>query len=51
MFPKLDELAGLVGMPPRDAAAAPRAARCSRIAQRAALAYLVIAAVDYVYQR
>jgi flagellar biosynthetic protein FlhB len=50
VVPKLDELAGLVGMPPAELLAT----LCSTvlsIAQRAALAYLVIAIVDYAWQR
>ena len=51
VLPKLDELAALVGMPP--VALLPRARRHRRcaIAQRAAVAYLVIALADFVYQR
>ena len=50
LFPKLDELAALVGTPPADLI--PEiAGMVMTIAQRAAIAYLVIAAVDYVWQR
>jgi flagellar biosynthetic protein FlhB len=50
LFPQLEELASLVGMPPAELLE-----RGSRtvlaIAQRGAMAYLVIAAIDYVWQR
>jgi flagellar biosynthetic protein FlhB len=50
LFPKLDELAALVGTPPEDLI--PEiAGTVMAIAQRAAVAYLVIAAADYVWQR
>jgi flagellar biosynthesis protein FlhB len=50
LFPKLDEMAALVGMPA--AALLPHlGSLVLTIAQRAALAYLVIAAIDLVYQR
>jgi flagellar biosynthesis protein FlhB len=50
VFPKLSELAALVGMPP--AALVPMLAHTVLgIAQRAAAAYLVIAAADFAYQR
>ncbi len=50
VFPKLDELAALVGTPPADLL--PQIAHTVlSIAQRAALAYLVIAAADYAWQR
>ena len=50
MLPKLEELAALVGMPP--AVLVPElAGTVLAIAQRAAVAYLVIALADYVYQR
>ncbi len=50
LFPELDELAALVGMPP--AVLLPLIAKMVlAIAQRAALAYLVIAAADFFYQR
>jgi len=50
LFPKLDELAALVGTPPADLV--PEVAgTVMAIAQRAAVAYLVIAAADYMWQR
>jgi flagellar biosynthetic protein FlhB len=50
VFPKLDEMAGLVGMPAQ--AFLPHlAALTLQIAQRAALAYLAIAAADFFWQR
>jgi flagellar biosynthesis protein FlhB len=50
VFPKLSELAALVGMPP--AALVPMLAQTVLgIAQRAAAAYLVIAFADFGYQR
>ena len=50
LFPKLDELAALVGTPPQ--ALIPEiAGTVMTIAQRSAVAYLVIAAADYFYQR
>jgi flagellar biosynthetic protein FlhB len=50
LFPKLDELAALVGTPPADLV--PQiAGTVMTIAQRAAVAYLVIAAADYLWQR
>jgi flagellar biosynthetic protein FlhB len=50
LFPKLDEMAGLVGMPA--AAFLPHlASLVLQIAQRAALAYLAIAAADFFWQR
>ena len=50
VFPKLDEMAALVGMPA--AALLPHlGSMILQIAQRAALAYLVIAAIDLLYQR
>jgi flagellar biosynthetic protein FlhB len=50
VFPKLDELAALVGMPVAELV--PHLAQeVLHVAQRAALAYLVIAAADVVYQR
>jgi flagellar biosynthetic protein FlhB len=50
MFPKLDEMAALVGTPPADLV--PQlAGTIMTIAQRAAAAYLVIAAADYIWQR
>ena len=47
MFPKLDELAALVGMP-AEALLPHLAALILAIAQRAAIAYLAIAAADFV---
>jgi flagellar biosynthesis protein FlhB len=50
VFPKLDEMAGLVGMPAQ--AFLPHlAGLVLQIAQRAALAYLAIAAGDFFWQR
>jgi flagellar biosynthesis protein FlhB len=50
VFPKLSELAALVGTPPADLL--PQiAGTILHIAQRAALAYLLIAFCDYAYQR
>jgi flagellar biosynthesis protein FlhB len=50
VFPKLEELAGLVGMPAAELL--PHlASEVLAIAQRAALAYLAIAAADAIYQR
>jgi flagellar biosynthetic protein FlhB len=50
VFPKLEELAALVGMPAGELA--PMLAReVLGIAQRAALAYLAIGLIDYVWQR
>ena len=50
LYPKLDEMAALVGMPPQ--ALLPALAELVlHIAQRAALAYLAIAAADFFYQR
>jgi len=50
LFPGLDELAALVGMPP--AVLLPLIGKTViGVAQRAALAYLVIAAADFFYQR
>jgi flagellar biosynthetic protein FlhB len=50
VFPKLDEMAALVGMPAQQLL--PHlAGLILRVAQWAALAYLVIAAADYFYQR
>ena len=50
LFPKLDELAALVGTPPADLI--PQVAGIvMTIAQRSAVAYLVIAAADFVWQR
>jgi flagellar biosynthesis protein FlhB len=50
LFPKLDEMAGLVGMP-ADAFLPALATLVVQIAQRAALAYLGIAAADFFWQR
>jgi flagellar biosynthetic protein FlhB len=50
VFPKLDEMAALVGMPAAEMLSH-LASLVFGIAQRAALAYLVIGAVDYVWQR
>jgi flagellar biosynthetic protein FlhB len=50
LFPKLDEMAGLVGMPAQ--AFLPHlASLVVQIAQRAALAYLAIAAADFFWQK
>jgi flagellar biosynthesis protein FlhB len=50
VFPKLDEMAALVGMPAQQLL--PHlAALILRVGQWAALAYLVIAVADYFYQR
>jgi flagellar biosynthesis protein FlhB len=50
VYPKMDELGALVGTPPEDLI--PQIAHMIlSIAQRAAGAYLVIAAIDYGYQR
>src|SRR3954447_21951696 len=50
LFPKLNELGALVGSPPEDLI--PQIAhQILGIAQRAAGAYLVIAAIDYLHQR
>jgi len=50
LFPKLDEMAALVGMPPQ--ALLPHLAQLIlHLAQRAALAYLAIAAADFFWQR
>ena len=50
LFSRLDELAALVGMPPQ--ALIPEiATTIMTIAQRAAIAYIAIAVVDYAYQR
>jgi flagellar biosynthetic protein FlhB len=50
VFPRLDEMASLVGTPP-EVLLAEIARLVMSIAQRAAIAYLVIAAVDLLYQR
>jgi flagellar biosynthesis protein FlhB len=50
LFPKLDELSALVGTPPADLI--PQVAGIvMTIAQRSAVAYLAIAAADFVWQR
>ena len=50
VYPKLDELAALVGTPPADLI--PQIAHLVMgIAQRAAVGYLVLAAADYAWQR
>jgi flagellar biosynthesis protein FlhB len=50
LFPKLDEMAGLVGMPAQ--AFLPQlAALVLQISQRAAAAYVVIAAADFFWQK
>jgi flagellar biosynthesis protein FlhB len=50
VYPKLDELAALVGTPPEDLI--PQlAGMIMTIAQRAAIAYLALAAADYVWQK
>jgi flagellar biosynthetic protein FlhB len=50
VFPKLDEMAALVGTPPQQLI--PMVAGIvMTIAKRAAIAYLVIAAADYVFQK
>jgi flagellar biosynthetic protein FlhB len=50
VFPKLDELAALVGMPPADLLST-LAATILHVAQRGAAGYLLIAAIDYAWQR
>src|SRR4051812_29111729 len=50
LFPKLDEMAALVGMP-ADAFLPTLGTLVLQIAQRAALAYLAIAAADFFWQR
>ena len=50
LFPQLDELGALVGMSP-DELLARGGDTVLKIAQRAGLAYLVIAAVDFAWQR
>jgi flagellar biosynthesis protein FlhB len=50
LFPKLDEMAGLVGMPAQ--AFLPQLAHLVlQIAQRAAIAYVLIAAADFLWQK
>ena len=50
LFPQLDELGALVGMSP-DQLLARGGETVLKIAQRAGLAYLVIAAIDFAWQR
>ena len=50
VFPRLDEFAALVGTPPQDLILE-IAALVMTIAQRAAVAYLFIAILDYLWQR
>jgi flagellar biosynthetic protein FlhB len=50
LFPKLEEMAALVGMP-AEALLPHMASLILRVAQWGALAYLAIAAADYFYQR
>jgi flagellar biosynthetic protein FlhB len=50
LLPKLDEIAGSVGMSPQDLLAT-LATMIMTIAKRGALAYVVIAAIDYIWQR
>jgi len=50
VLPKLDELASLVGLPPAELMST-LAHTVMGIAQRAAMAYLVIGAIDYAYQK
>jgi flagellar biosynthetic protein FlhB len=50
VLPKLDELASLVGLPPNELLAT-LGHTVIGIAQRAAMAYLVIGAIDYAYQK
>ena len=50
LFPKLDEMAGLVGMP-AEAFLPMLASLILQIAQRAALVYLAIGAADFFWQR
>src|SRR3954453_19432023 len=50
VFPKLNEMAALVGTPPEQLIPMV-ASMVMTIAQRAAVAYLFIAALDYAYQR
>jgi flagellar biosynthetic protein FlhB len=50
VFPKLDEMAALVGTPPQQLIPMV-ASMVMTIAQRAAIAYLFIAVVDYAYQK
>jgi flagellar biosynthetic protein FlhB len=50
VIPKLGELAGLVGLPPGDLMSQ-LVMNVLAIAKRAAIAYLMIGIVDYIYQR
>ena len=50
LLPKLDEYAAMVGMPPQQLMVE-LASTIFTIAQRAAMAYLLIGAIDYVWQR
>ncbi|MEA2426788.1 MAG: flagellar biosynthesis protein FlhB [Thermoleophilaceae bacterium] len=50
LLPKLDELSGLVGMSPTDFVSK-LATTVLGIAQRAAIAYLLIGVIDFAYQR
>ncbi len=50
LFPKLDELAALVGMPPAELLEV-LCKTCLSIAQRAGFAYVFIAIVDFMYQK
>jgi flagellar biosynthetic protein FlhB len=50
VIPKLGELAGLVGLPPGDLMSQ-LVMNVLGIAKRAAIAYLMIGIVDYIYQR
>ena len=50
LFPKLDDMAGLVGMP-ADAFLPALAGLILQIAQRAAIAYVLIAAADFFWQK
>ena len=50
VFPRLEEMAALVGMPAQQLATH-LAATVMLVAKRAALAYVVIAVADFVYQR
>jgi flagellar biosynthetic protein FlhB len=50
LFPKLDEMAALVGLSPADLTLS-MAAEAMSIAQRAAIAYLAIGLADYAWQR
>jgi flagellar biosynthetic protein FlhB len=50
LLPKLDEMAGSVGMSPQDLLST-LAGTIMTIAKRGAVAYLVIAVIDYIWQR